>query len=205
MRKLILLLCLLATPAAYAATYCVSAAGSDSNSGLAGSGNHCSTGSPWLHEPGMPNFTGSYTHAAGDQIIFRGGDTWHFGNSSDAPYSGGPMSWAHSGSSGTHDYLGVDVTWFTGSSWVRPVFNWDNPITTSFPSSCSFTTSAQAIAISASGATNTTIDNIEFTGYCSSTSSDANNFAYILVNTGASSNITISNSYFHGWSIAVAP
>src|SRR6202453_922429 len=149
MRKLILLLCLLATPAAYASTYCVSAAGSDSNTGLAGSGNHCSTGSPWLHAPGMPNFTGSYTSAAGDQIIFRGGDTWHFGNSSAVPYSGGTWAWPNgdSGGRGSPIYIGVGNTWFTGSSWVRPVLSGDKPLWSGsdFPASCPHTNSGDQV------------------------------------------------------------
>ena len=62
--------------------YYVSAAGSDSNAGT-------SESSPWLHAPGMPAATGnpaSLNPTGGIGIIFRGSDTWHFGNSSASPY-----------------------------------------------------------------------------------------------------------------------
>lgn len=65
----------------------------------------------------MAGFSGSYTHAAGDRFIFKGGVTW-------------PMSaqWTinDSGNSGAQDYYGVDVTWFTGGSFTLPVFDFQN-------------------------------------------------------------------------------
>jgi len=67
--------------------YFIAANGSDANSGT-------SESSPWLHAPGMPNCTANcaaHTPVAGEGFIFRGGDTWHFGNSSASPYTGGGL------------------------------------------------------------------------------------------------------------------
>src|SRR5581483_4845258 len=67
-----------------ATTYYVAASGSDSNNGT-------STTTPWLHAPGMSTCTAtcaSTTIKPGDSIIFHGGDTWHFGNSSLTPFAG---------------------------------------------------------------------------------------------------------------------
>lgn len=67
------------SPAIYYISY---TNGSDSNSGA-------STSSPWKLAPGMPGFCSgvsapaagttnctNYSHVAGDQYIFEGGDTW---------------------------------------------------------------------------------------------------------------------------------
>lgn len=91
-----------------AATYYISSAGSDANNGT-------STATPWAHHPYMRNFTGAYTHAAGDRFIFRGGDSW--GNACFT------MQVMAGGTPSTPDYYGVDQTWFTGATWTRPVFD----------------------------------------------------------------------------------
>ena len=82
--------------------------GSDSNSGT-------STSSPWKDVPGSAAFTGTYTHQNGDRFIFKGGVTW--------PSSEFPIRDAKGGASGNPDYYGVDPTWYSGSSWTRPI--WD--------------------------------------------------------------------------------
>ena len=124
--------------------YYVAASGSDSNPGT-------SEGSPFLHSPGMQNCSANcaavpWRLAAGTGIIFRGGDTWHFGNSSLTPsgtsagYAGVKTGCANNGttpaglciadtndsSSGTPIYYGVDNTWYSGTSWSRPILNADN-------------------------------------------------------------------------------
>jgi hypothetical protein len=113
----------LATPA-LSATYCIDfTAGSDANSGLAGDGTRCtSTGTaPWRYAPGMPQFTGTYRPASGDQFIFRGGT--RCGAAGDSCF--GTKGWvlSSSGVSGNHDYYGVDRTWYAGSSWTPPVID----------------------------------------------------------------------------------
>ncbi len=185
-------------------THYVAANGSDSNDGT-------SKTTPWLHAPGMPSCTGScksYTPVAGDQIIFRGGDTWHFANSGAAPFVGaGAWSWNWSGSKGSPIYIGVDQTWYSGSSWVRPVFNGDNPLSTSVVSSCPYLVSGgnQWIVI---GASYVTLDNFEFVGMCWDTSEGAfgNNVMLKVNGTSTPDNVTAENLYFHGWThTAAAP
>jgi hypothetical protein len=118
--------------------YYVSANGSDTNNGI-------SESSPFLHSPGMKNCSSncaSVSLAAGIGIIFRGGDTWHFGNSNATPYAGTvsncsinqtiPAGWCLSynyvaeGTSSHPVYVGVDPTWYSGGSWVRPALSADN-------------------------------------------------------------------------------
>ena len=171
---------------AHAATYYVAANGSDSNNGT-------SQSSPWAHAPGMSAATGlaaSTRINAGDSIIFRGGDTWHF--NSTAP-SISTWKWTANGSSGSNIYIGVDQTWYTGSSWTRPVLTGDNPANTSFVGSCAHDLSNTA-PISIDG-TYWQFDNFEITGICwSSTGNNGNGFFTANAGPGQFSNI-----YCHGW------
>lgn len=126
----------------FAATHYIAASGLDTNNGT-------TTSTPWLHAPGMPNCAnncGSYTPVAGDRIIFKGGDIWHFGNSAASPYVGaasGGVKWniGYTGSAANCDpsdtvgavrssciYIGVDQTFFTGASWTRPIMTGDNAV-----------------------------------------------------------------------------
>jgi hypothetical protein len=186
---------------ASATTYYVAANGSDSNNGT-------SKTTPWLHAPGMPNCKSACAGAnpgPGDSIIFRGGDTWHFGNTGLATSVGGTWQWIWDGASGNPIYIGVDQTWYTGSSWVRPIMSGDNPLSTSFVSSCAYDNYA---ALSNSGAffityTNSqpnmyfTLDNLEWSGRCWGASSGSNG-GVISINQSPNY-VTISNNYFHGW------
>ena len=109
---------------AFGATYYIDfASGVDSNNGTA-------KGTPWKRAPGMNGFTGTYSHAAGDQLIFKGGVTW---DNTIAPWvtSTGGTATGGSGvncasmtvSTALCDYYGVDKTWYTGSSWSQPLFD----------------------------------------------------------------------------------
>src|SRR5205807_1579202 len=82
--------------------------GSDFNIGT-------STSTPWKRAPGMQGFAGTYTHAAGDRFIFKGGVTW--------PSSVFSFVIGNSGTSVNRDYFGVDQTFFSGASWTRPIFD----------------------------------------------------------------------------------
>src|SRR5688572_7720049 len=82
--------------------------GSDSNNGTA-------KVTPWKRHPYMNGFTGSYSHSVGDQFIFKGGETW--------PGACFPFNPAAGGSAGNIDYYGVDLTWFTGGGWVKPILD----------------------------------------------------------------------------------
>src|ERR1700733_6228161 len=64
--------------------YYIAASGSDSNNGT-------SESTPFLHAPGMGacgNNCSTGLIVPGVGFIFRGGDTWHFGNSGASPYAG---------------------------------------------------------------------------------------------------------------------
>ena len=183
----------LITASASATTYYIAANGSDSNNGT-------SKTTPWLHAPGMPNCTSNCaatTPGPGDQIIFRGGDTWHFGNSSASPYAGGTWNFTRSGSSGNLIYLGVDQTWYSGSAWARPVLTGDNPVFngSTWPSSCAYDFGAPKSLVSL-GSYNQ-FDNFEITGVCWSGNVGGGNPG--IVNTG--SNDLITNDWWHGYTM----
>lgn len=94
---------------AHSATYYVDyAGGSDSNSGTTKS-------SSWQRAPGMVGFAGSYSHSAGDVIIFKGGVTW--------PASALPFSVKYSGAAGQVDTYTTDHSWYAGSGWSQPVLD----------------------------------------------------------------------------------
>ena len=180
-------------------THYVAANGSDSNNGT-------SKTTPWLHAPGMPSCTGTckaYTPAAGDQIIFRGGDTWHFGNSSLTPSTGGTWTWTWSGSSASFIYIGVDQTWFSGSSWSRPILTGDNPTSTSTSgvASCAYQTAGgNNRMVWFNGVRYFTFDNFEMTGLCAASASASNDY---ISNVGAvagyNNPANETNIYIHGW------
>jgi hypothetical protein len=205
MLEKLLILVLLCLPA-HAATYYVCAAtgapcnASDGNAGT----NKTAT---WLHAPGMPAATGlaaSTTINAGDSIIFRGGDTWHF--NSGTPAIGGTWNFTQSGTTANCQlnpsagaivttsciYIGVDRTWFSGASWTRPILSQDNAITTSRPASCSFdATTFNAITF---GSANYLIfDNFEMSGACWQGNANA---AWV---NASGTMVEIANLYIHGW------
>jgi hypothetical protein len=181
----------------------VAASGSDSNSGT-------SETTPWLHAPGMPNCGGicaSVTPSAGMGIIFRGGDTWHFGNSSASPYVGGQWYFGNSwnGTASNMVYIGVDQSWYSGGSWARPILNGDNPLSTSAVASCAYPISGIGNAyVELAYSANQIFDNFEFTGYCWSTSAATAYIMYHGANSGPLNNIYVQNNYAHGWTHTVA-
>lgn len=241
LRVAILLTCLLSARSAFAAggacpsgvpttgnnCYFIAANGSDSNNGT-------SESTPWLHAPGMPNCSANCAALSagngGMGIILRGGDTWHFGNGSGlTPHAGGAWdlyNWfgnayggnftsncVYEGSQTGCLYVGVDPTWYSGSSWTRPILTGDNPLvvwtgtlSTSFASSCAYQISGNDF-----GTNNlvvvpayTIIDSFELTGLCVSaagTSSGNTYFAGWSYGGSASPVISIlENCYMHGWS-----
>jgi hypothetical protein len=177
-RLSLFLTCLVVGSNLFAATYYIDyAGGNDSNNGT-------SKSSPWQHAPGMNGCTGNCdatSPKAGDSVILKGGVTW--------PNAAFPITWKWSGTSGAPIYVGVDQTWYIGSSWARPIFN------------------AGGIPIAGSkdeyiwspSVSYVTWDNIELTGLHWDTT-----YAYGSLGCaywgGSANHITISNFYVHGWS-----
>lgn len=183
---------------------------------------------PWAHAPGMPNCANNCaavsSGSGGLGFIFRGGDTWHFGNSGATPYTGGTwdifnwFSYTY-----THDisasckfegtqtgcsYFGVDKTWFSGGSWVRPIMTGDNATNTSLTASCTYQIAGTPSPLDnnnmVSMASGSIIDNLEFTGLCSSDSSVTSGtqdtlIAYVGTSTGSGADAFLTNVYIHGW------
>ena len=174
---------------------------------------------PFAHAPGMLGCTSkcaAVTPSGAQGYIFRGGDTWHFENSSSSSgvytggctlYVGSCWQWQWSGTSANCQlnasvgavtrsscmYVGVDMNWYSGSSWARPVFSGDNPLSTGFVSSCPYLNDATNFIIIQ--ANYVIFDNFEFIGNCSGSNPNA---AFI---TPFNTPLEISNSYFHGWTV----
>jgi hypothetical protein len=205
MRKILHLFvfcCFLATAfATHTCTTCYIAA-----SGCADTNAGSVKGSPWCHAPGMPNATSNASTqvpVAGDSYIFRGGDSWHFGNTALASSSGGTWQWQWAGSSGSPIYIGVDRTWFSGGSWVRPIITGDNPLSSSFVASCSFDNYAALgggngqFFQTLGGVSYVTLDNFDFQGRCWAGTSGS--FGGMIYLASTPSNFIFSNNYCHGW------
>jgi hypothetical protein len=183
----------------------IAASGSDANSGSTKT-------SPWLHVPGMPacaNVCAKVIPAAGDSFILKGGDTWHFGNNSSIPYTGGTWVWQWNGSSGSPIYIGVDSTWYSGSSWSRPVLTADNPLTphagafADYVPSCVYQIGSHNIIIdmsSVESVQHVILDNFELTGLCQVTANAGSHGGYDQYLTlSPNGNNTFRRLYIHGW------
>jgi hypothetical protein len=109
MRLLPLILALLTVSVRSASYFIDYDSGSDAAAGM-------STNAPWKKCPGMPGFSGTYSHTVGDTFIFKGGVTW--------PSNSLPITVAYSGTStnAMDSYGGYNQSWFAGSSWTNPVF-----------------------------------------------------------------------------------
>lgn len=190
--------------------YYAAATGSDTNSGT-------SESSPFLHAPGMPNFTGSATIGPGVGIILRGGDTWHFG-ASTSPASGGTWSIGNNGSSGSPIFMGTDPTWYAGSSWARPILTGDNPVCNAgtlgsnchsysggywqqfYVNSCAHNIGSSNDFIAIDGLKYIIIDNFEMTGLCQSANGQPSHTDNYFSYGSLQGPIWIMDVYAHGWS-----
>lgn len=208
--------------------YFVAANGSDTNSGT-------SESSPWQHAPQMPNCsnvceTVQNQHNGippGTGLIFRGGDTWHLGNSGAPPYTGGTWNFNTPpyplGNSSHPIYIGVDQTWYTGGSWVRPILTADNPLcngntlggncfsgtdswnqTYYYVNTCAYQSSSNNNMIDLSALAYYIVDNFEMTGLCMSRVGQQDGDTYIryggVCDLGCSGGIPLilTNNYIHG-------
>jgi hypothetical protein len=165
----------------FATTYYVDySSGSDKNTGT-------SKTSPWRDAPGMPTCTAQCSattiHAA-DSIILKGGVAW--------PNSSFMWNLPGNGTSGKPIYIGVDKTWYSGSSWSRPTLTAGGA-----PIANNYDTMFNVPA-------NVTIDNFEITGfYWSAASCSGAPYGDCgIFNAGQRSGQTWENLYIHGWTHA---
>jgi hypothetical protein len=158
------------------------------------------------------------TPTAGEGLIFRGGDTWHFGNPGATPYAGLVTNCDVNqtqaaglclgndflnGSSGSPVYVGTDPTWSATNPWSRPIFTADNPLTP-HPGlfgdsvvSCAYQIGASNKLVSFEGAQYAIFDDFELTGLCQQTLNDAAQDTYLFANGG--NNNMYTRLYVHGW------
>ena len=179
-RIITFLLCLMFARDVLATTYYVDySSGSDSNNGT-------SKTSPWQHAPGMQTCTNTCSATsikAGDSIILKGGVTWP--NAS--------FMWnLPAGSTGNPVYVGVDKTWYSGSSWTRPILTAGATVISN-----NYNTMFNMPA-------NVTVDNFEITGFywTSASCSGAPYASCGIFNAGQNSGQTWENLYIHGWTHA---
>ena len=158
--------------------------GSDSNNGT-------STNTPWKHHPFMNGWTGSYTHVAGDDYIFKGGVTW-----TNAAFS---FEILVGGTSSNRDVYGPgDKSWFSGGSWSRPIFDMENaaigsPATNNSGSPIFIGNAAEYV----------TVDNFEIKNHLISGSGGKTYEGGIKMD--GTDNVTISNNFIHDWDISNRP
>ena len=142
-----------------------------------------SKATPWRHAPGMAGCIYNCNTVVlnpGDRVIFLGGAVWSVDNF--------PLVVRSSGTAANPIYYGVDPTWYLGSSWTRPVFELGNITWNQAP-------------IEAISASYVTFDNFEIRN------EEINNkgiwppLGSIAISGGT--NVTVQNSYIHGWSIAM--
>jgi hypothetical protein len=165
----------------------VGVSGSDSNAGT-------SESAPFLHIPGTPKFTGNATLGAGVGIIVQGGYVAHFG-ATTSPATGGSLTIKTGGSSGKPLYYGIDTTWYSGSSFTRPVLTGDNPLSTGFVSSCTYDNSSLGNLITvSSGASYVILDGFESTGFCW-----ASGTPNVVSTQTANQYVYLERWYRHGW------
>lgn len=162
----------------HSATYYVDwVGGSDANAGT-------STGAAWQRVPYMTGFTGSYAHASGDAFIFKGGVTW--------PAAAFPMTISAGGSSdGTRDSYRADASWYTGGSWSRPVFDFEDTWINSY-------------GIKVDGVDFITFSDLDIKRYRGRWTSEGGYFGmYSLMLYGEADSITVSNCWIRDWSLSM--
>lgn len=179
-RSLLLLICLVG-PVTAATTYFVDYdGGADANAGT-------STGAAWKRHPYMTGWSGSYSHAAGDSFIFKGGVTW--------PSNCFRMNITTGGSGTSYDYYGVTNTWYSGGSWSRPVFDFGNIVIGTF---------SAGAGILMANVGNIIVDNIELKNHRLAFAPNGQQSATIQA-INASSNLYVLNCELHDWDLPSSP
>jgi hypothetical protein len=120
---------------------------------------------------------GSANLNPGDSVIFKGGVTWD--------HNAFAMNINWSGSASSPIYFGVDKTWYSGSSWTRPIFSGDH---TKLPSGDGL--------ISITNQSYITIDNIELKGHTA-----YNNWGPASIELACNTYVKMTNLYVHDWAL----
>lgn len=144
-----------------------------------------STGAAWKRHPYMTGFSGSYTHAAGDAFIFKGGVTW--------PAAAFPMTISAGGSSdGTRDSYRADASWYSGGSWSRPVFDFED----------TWLSSGEGILVD--GVDYITFADLDMKRHRGRWVSEGGTFGmYTMQIYGEADGITVSNCWIRDWSLSM--
>lgn len=137
------------------------------------SANGTSTATPWKRHPYMVGWAGTYTHAAGDKFIFKGGVTW--------PSATLPLTVAATGTAGNRDTYGALTSWYSGASWTRPTFDGN------------YDTKSAILDLTGIGG-NLNICDLELCHF-----SCSGNYGPSIIDCGTAVNLLITNCYVHGW------
>jgi len=223
----------------FATTYFIAANGSDSNNGTSkstpwlhapGMPNCAATCAATRPQPGdsfifrggdtwhtansgaADGNTNAYTGYGPDAVDSRAVSSWNWdwsGSSSNCTWTWWPDSGLPAQTSSCI-YIGVDKTWYSGSSWTRPSFDLDNPLSTSLVASCAYdeTTAFHGVDLGmnygypADAVGYLIFDNFNFYGHCLSGLPNPE-AGYISVNTKGF--VAVIDSYFHGWTETFNP
>ncbi len=154
--------------------------------------NGATKDAPWKHAPGMTGQTGNplaidkkcggLCNYSGYAFIFKGGVTWD--------YTAFPWIIREHGSGGTGNqvYFGVDLAWFAGDSWSRPILNLGGQ-------SGGFL--CQTAVVDAP-TPYLVFDNFEFTGLYWNHTCNLGEPRYLALNSAG--HTEWKNLYFHDWS-----
>ncbi len=164
------------------------ASGDDSYSG-------CDTTHAWKRAPGMTGagsnpeyFDVDAMDLSGYRMIFKGGVSWL---DDVLPWT---LRGKGTGTGANAYYIGVDVSWYTGSSWSRPILNYGGSGGSFVCTNWFFGTSPGVLA---NPDPYRIFDNFEFTNlYWDATCND-DSPQYLAVNNGVGAEW--KNLYFHGW------
>ena len=160
--------------------------GNDSNDGL-------SKSTPWQHAPGMTGASGgpltiddgsgNGNHDFPDtNFIFKGGVICGASNF--------PWIWRQEGTSGHNIYIGVDQSWYSGTTWTRPIMDWQAAVAATSPM---FKMAPMSYVV---------MDNLEWRGLYFANNAGLPDGVICYINTGSSNNFEMKNLYFHGWTHA---
>lgn len=153
--------------------------GDDSNSGT-------SRETPWKYSPGMGPFSGAYTPAPGDQIIFKGGVVWTNGIYLDG----------YNGTASSNIVFRSTADWYSGSSYSRPVLDMQG---LNVPQGLSPHATSQGNVVWTSSSSYVTIADLEIRNWIwdnPTPANDADGWAVFFL---SSSYNTVSNVYAHSW------